>query len=80
MANKCGHMASSVIDSRSGSGYVRRRRMCDKCDERFTTYEIPELEYKKLRHREDVISLFLRKREEMAAILASLPGPSSNAE
>jgi transcriptional repressor NrdR len=35
----CGHESTRVIDSRSGEAGVRRRRRCDECDERFTTYE-----------------------------------------
>ena len=35
-----GHDNTSVIDTRpSGYDQVRRRRQCDKCGERFTTYE-----------------------------------------
>lgn len=50
---KCGHNDSSVIDSRKAngmaigllyykfdSGSVRRRRECDACHERFSTYEV----------------------------------------
>lgn len=38
---KCGHDDTKVIDSRmSGVGEaIRRRRKCDQCDFRFTTYE-----------------------------------------
>ena len=38
---KCSHTEDKVIDSRSsGSGTVtRRRRMCQQCGHRFTTYE-----------------------------------------
>ena len=37
----CGHIEDKVIDSRAaGSGdVIRRRRECDKCSRRFTTYE-----------------------------------------
>ncbi|HKQ71547.1 MAG TPA: transcriptional regulator NrdR [Polyangiaceae bacterium] len=37
----CGHLDSSVIDSRvsATSELIRRRRSCDKCERRFTTYE-----------------------------------------
>jgi transcriptional repressor NrdR len=41
----CGHSDTKVIDSRlAGEGrQVRRRRECQKCAERFTTFETPEL-------------------------------------
>lgn len=35
----CGHMASKVIDSRTSDDGVRRRRECQECNERYTTYE-----------------------------------------
>jgi transcriptional repressor NrdR len=41
----CNETDTKVIDSRLvGDGnQVRRRRECDKCNERFTTYEVAEL-------------------------------------
>jgi len=41
----CGHAETLVVDSRTGEDgdVVRRRRRCDKCDRRFTTYERAEL-------------------------------------
>lgn len=38
---RCGHGRSYVVDSRkAGSDYVRRRRLCGKCETRFTSYEV----------------------------------------
>jgi hypothetical protein len=38
---KCGHDDSRVVESRaySSRGEIRRRRICTRCDGRFTTYE-----------------------------------------
>lgn len=38
---KCGHLDDKVIDSRSvrNGDVIRRRRICQKCGHRFTTYE-----------------------------------------
>ena len=38
---KCGATKSSVIDSRQAEegNTIRRRRECDECQHRFTTYE-----------------------------------------
>lgn len=36
----CKARSSWVVDKRNGDGYVRRRRQCDDCGERFTTREI----------------------------------------
>ena len=37
----CGHLENRVVDSRLNKDYTitRRRRMCDACGRRFTTYE-----------------------------------------
>ncbi|MSQ30813.1 MAG: transcriptional repressor NrdR [Dehalococcoidia bacterium] len=35
----CGQPASKVIDSRTAESGIRRRRRCEECDERFTTFE-----------------------------------------
>jgi transcriptional repressor NrdR len=40
---KCNSDKSSVTDSRSDSGAIRRRRECQDCGFRFTTYERVEL-------------------------------------
>jgi transcriptional repressor NrdR len=35
----CGSSDSRVIDTRSAEGGIRRRRECEDCERRFTTYE-----------------------------------------
>lgn len=35
----CANDATKVIDSRTTDGGIRRRRKCEACEERFTTYE-----------------------------------------
>ncbi|MBP5153871.1 MAG: transcriptional repressor NrdR [Lachnospiraceae bacterium] len=39
----CGAEDTKVIDSRPAEGTIRRRRQCEKCDKRFTTYERVEI-------------------------------------
>ncbi len=54
----CGHENTRVIDSRPAedNNSIRRRRVCDECDKRFTTYEkietIPLIIVKKDNNRE----------------------------
>ena len=54
----CGHENTRVIDSRPAedNSSIRRRRVCDECDKRFTTYEkvetIPLIIIKKDNNRE----------------------------
>jgi len=51
----CNHEDTKVIDSRlAGEGMqVRRRRECDKCGERFTTFEGAELVLPRVVKRDD---------------------------
>ena len=39
---QCGNATTEVVDSRGNekAKYIRRRRKCPNCDERFSTYEI----------------------------------------
>ena len=40
----CGHEETQVAETRdSEEGFTRRRRRCQRCDRRFTTYERPEV-------------------------------------
>ena len=54
----CGHLDTRVIDSRPAddNNSIRRRRLCDDCGKRFTTYEkvetIPLIVIKKDNNRE----------------------------
>ena len=54
----CGHENTRVIDNRPAddNNSIRRRRVCDECDKRFTTYEkvetIPIIIIKKDNNRE----------------------------
>ena len=43
---KCGadYHQMGVIETRPLDGWVRRRRKCYSCGNKFTTYEIPEVE------------------------------------
>src|SRR5438309_3223456 len=38
----CGSTQHRVVDSREAADAIRRRRQCENCDERFTTYERAE--------------------------------------
>lgn len=48
---KCNCKYTNIVDSRSTgrdtmmNGYNRRRRECEECGERFTTYEITKNDY-----------------------------------
>jgi transcriptional repressor NrdR len=38
----CGSSQNRVVDSREAADAIRRRRQCESCDQRFTTYERAE--------------------------------------
>ena len=47
---------TGVIESRDVQGRYRRRRACNECRWRFTTYEVTKGELEKLLHAERVLS------------------------
>lgn len=40
----CFHSATKVVDKRDSDEVTRRRRECEKCSKRFTSYERPEIQ------------------------------------
>ncbi len=48
----CNHEETKVVDSRQDGNVVRRRRECEKCGKRFTTYE-----------RVEELPLFVKKKD-----------------
>lgn len=58
MCAKC-HRKTACLDSRSTGGRTRRRHECPKCHGRFTTYEIPEAEYKRLKAVDGAVSFLV---------------------
>lgn len=75
----CGHLDTRVIDSRPAEdrSAIRRRRSCDECGKRFTTYEkvetIPLIVIKKDNNRE----AFDRSKIEAGVLRACYKRPVS---
>ena len=75
----CSHENTRVIDSRPAeeNNSIRRRRVCDECGKRFTTYEkvetIPLIVIKKDNNRE----LYDRSKIETGVLLACRKRPVS---
>ena len=81
----CAHAETQVVETRLGedASLIRRRRRCNSCDKRFTTYERPEVNFpvvvKKDGRRVDFersklegsVALALRKRPVSADIIAA---------
>ena len=78
----CGHDDTRVIDSRPAedNNSIRRRRVCDECNKRFTTYEkvetIPLIVIKKDNNREP----YDRKKIEDGVLRACYKRPVSAAQ
>lgn len=78
----CGHEDTRVIDSRPAedNNSIRRRRVCDECNKRFTTYEkvetIPLIVIKKDNNREP----YDRKKIEDGVLRACYKRPVSAAQ
>ncbi|MFO0663442.1 MAG: transcriptional regulator NrdR [Polyangiaceae bacterium] len=81
----CPHADSKVIDSRTSAGHdvTRRRRECEACGRRFTTYErveevLPMVVKKDGRRevfdRQKILSGLLRASEKRAIPVATLEG------
>jgi transcriptional repressor NrdR len=60
----CGDERTRVIDTETDSGgtSVRRRRECQRCSFRFTTYERPEWDSLQVKKRDDTIEPFDRAK------------------
>ena len=75
----CGHPDTRVIDSRPAedNNAIRRRRSCDECGKRFTTYEkvetIPLIVIKKDNNREQ----YDRSKIEVGVLRACYKRPVS---
>ncbi len=60
----CGHLESRVLDSRTARDgrAIRRRRVCEHCGRRFTTYEEAEDLHLKVRKRDGRVEPFRRDK------------------
>ena len=64
---RCNSSMLKTVDSRPSKESTRRRRVCLKCGERFSTYEISAERFKELNHKEALLSdllTFSHKTEE----------------
>lgn len=58
---------SHVLDSRDEETARRRRRQCDNCHHRYTTYEIHADEYNRIRKLEPVIATLIATANQFGA-------------
>lgn len=80
----CSHEETKVIDSRLAAEgrQVRRRRQCLDCNERFTTFESPELVMPRLIKSDDSRQPFdeMKLRAGMVRALEKRPVPAEDLE
>lgn len=80
----CNHEETKVIDSRLAAEgrQVRRRRQCLDCNERFTTFESPELVMPRLIKSDDSRQPFdeMKLRAGMVRALEKRPVPAEDLE
>ncbi|MGI6681416.1 MAG: transcriptional regulator NrdR [Bdellovibrionota bacterium] len=75
---KCGSEKLSVIDSRDdGGGGIRRRRLCQDCEFRFTTYEKIELTLPMVVKKDMRREVFDREKLKSGILIACRKRPIS---
>ncbi len=75
----CGHPEDRVIDSRAGASgdTIRRRRECERCERRFTTYERVEYVLPTVVKKDGRRESFDRKKIVQALSIACIKRPVS---
>jgi transcriptional repressor NrdR len=80
---ECAHLDSRVVDSRpvEGGGAIRRRRECERCKRRFTTYE-RLANVRMVRKRSGLLQPFdaSKVRAGLASALADRPVPTGGVD
>lgn len=77
ICSRCSSDKSSVIDSRADGDAIRRRRECQQCGYRFTTYERPELALPMIIKKDDRRQQFDRNKIRMGLLRACEKRPVS---
>lgn len=75
----CGHENTRVIDSRPAedNNSIRRRRVCDECEKRFTTYEKVETIPLIIMKKDDTREAYDRSKIEAGVLRACYKRPIS---
>ena len=75
----CAHLDTQVVETRLGedAALIRRRRRCNACDKRFTTYERPEVNFPAVIKKDGRRVEFTRNKLQGAFTLALRKRPIS---
>lgn len=74
----CQHDKTEAVDSRPSGDTVRRRRCCQKCDHRFTTYEISSEKLEELQNVTTEEALRARLLPMIALLSEALSEPETS--
>lgn len=79
---KCKNMDTKVIDSRLAERgrVIRRRRECEKCARRFTTFERLEMENMLVKKKDGTLEPYSRSKVERGVLIACGKRPVSEAQ
>lgn len=64
---QCGELRLETIESRPSGSATRRRKQCDACGFRITTYEVSSEYFKELTRNQEIVS-------KISKLLGSVPG------
>ena len=75
----CAHESSKVVDSRltDGGSSIRRRRECEKCEFRFTTFERAQASNLMVEKRDGTVEPYDREKLEKGILIACGKRPVS---
>jgi transcriptional repressor NrdR len=75
----CAHLDTQVVETRLGedAALIRRRRRCNACDKRFTTYERPEVNFPAVIKKDGRRVEFMRNKLQGSFTLALRKRPIS---
>lgn len=75
----CSFENTKVVDSRTSDGgrSIRRRRECEKCEFRFTTFERAQLQNLMVRKKDETVEHYDREKLERAIFIACGKRPIS---
>jgi transcriptional repressor NrdR len=75
----CGHLETQVVETRvsDDADFVRRRRQCNRCEKRFTTYERPDVAFPAVTKKDGRRNDYDRKKLEASFTIAARKRPVS---
>ena len=78
----CSHLDTQVIETRVGedAAFIRRRRQCNACDKRFTTYERADLNFPAIVKKDGRRIAYQRGKVQASMVMALRKRPVETAQ